>query len=489
MSKRIKPNAEHRIVDGEVITASIDEKIQRGREYSKEKANQSQAETEISSDDVNDLGDDIDPQASISEGLDLSNQPEEKEDSFMTRYKSYILWTLLFIIVILVLFITRPNTDWQVERINDLQSEVSQLRQENNALESRVQEQEESLVERIDTQVNQALSRVENKPIVTQADLSAIQEQTQQQLTQLQEKLAGLTGQAGQQVEQALTQLNQMAQNAQQELKPTENQLNALKELEQKLQSQLNGLGDKLTELFDFKTEQQVLTKQPPVLKLDMPLDSLQIQQWIVEINTQWILNGRVAETQQQLLALEQAASLSDFIYTTQLARLIGQDLGYLKQLEDEDLRNPLPDTQSIKNVINQLTVKNMASPALQSGINRTDESNRTSALDGLLEKFSQLITVKKRPEDGSSSEVDSLLINDVLLQRLSLLVDRLDWGLQTHSADTVKQAVADIKQFIQRHYAKEFSEFTLLLAPFESVQFPRKNSLAIMKLDEAVRE
>ena len=384
MSKRIKPNAEHRIVDGEVITASIDEKIQRGREYSKEKANQSQAEIEISRDDVNDLGDDIDPQASISEGLDLSNQPEEKEDGFMIRYKSYILWTLLFIIVILVLFITRPNTDWQVERINDLQSEVSQLRQENNALESRVQEQEESLVERIDTQVNQALSRAENKPIVTQSDLSAIQEQTQQQLTQLQEKLAGLTGQTGQQVEQALTQLNQMAQNAQQDLKPTEKQLNALKELEQKLQSQLNGLGDKLTELFDFKAEQQVLTKQPPVLKLDMPLDSLQIQQWIVEINTQWILNGRSAETQQQLLALEQAASLSDFVYTTQLARLIGQDLGYLKQLEDEGLRNPLPDTRSLKKVINLLTVKNMARSSVQSGVNSPDAIGCVSALYGL---------------------------------------------------------------------------------------------------------
>ncbi|MEA1988778.1 MAG: hypothetical protein U9N57_06185 [Pseudomonadota bacterium] len=489
MSKRIKPNAEHRIVDGEIITDSIDEKIQRGREYSKEKANKSHSENEISNDDVNDLGDDIDPQASISEGLDLSSQPEEKDESIMVRYKSYILWILLFIIVILALFITRPNTDWQVERINDLQSEVSQLRQENNALESRVLEQEETLIERIDTQVNQALSKAENKPIVTQADLSAIQEQTQQQLTQLQEKLAGLSGQAGQQVEQALTQLNQMAQNAQQDLQPTEQQLNALKELEQKLQSQLNGLGDKLSELFEFKAEQQVLTKQPPVLKLDMPLDSLQIQQWIVEINTQWLLNGRVAETQQQLLALEQAASLSDFVYTTQLARLIGQDLGYLKQIEDDNLKNPLPDTQAIKEAVNQLTVNNMAKPILQSGKEPTDSNGGTSALDGLLEKFSQMITVKKRPEEGASSEVDSLLISDVLLQRLSLLVDRLDWGLQTHSETTVKQAVADIKQFIQRHYAKEFSEFNLLLEPFESVEFPGKNSLAIMKLDEAVRE
>lgn len=489
MSKRIKPNAEHRIVDGEIITDSIDEKIQRGREYSKEKASKSQAEIEVSNDDVNDLGDDIDPQTSISEGLDLSHEPEEKEEGFMIRYKSYILWILLFIIVILALFITRPNTDWQVERINDLQSEVSQLRQENNALELRVQEQEETLVDRVDTQVNQALSKAENKPLVTQADLSAIQEKTEQQITQLQEKLASLSGQAGQQVEQALTQLNQMAQNAQQDLQPTEQQLNALKELEQKLQSQLNGLGDKLGELFEFKAEQQVLTKQPPVLKLDMPLDSLQIQQWIVEINTQWLLNGRVAETEQQLLALEQAASLSDFVYTTQLARLIGQDLGYLKQLEDDSLKNPMPSTQTIKETVNKLTVNNMAKPALQPTNNALEANDGASALDGLLDKFSQMITVKKRPEEGASSEVDSLLISDVLLQRLSLLVDRLDWGLQIHSETTVKQAVTDIKQFIQRHYAKEFSEFNLLLEPFESLEFPSKNSLAIMKLDEAVDE
>lgn len=489
MSKRIKPNAEHRIVDGEIITDSIDEKIQRGREYSKEKANKSHSDSPSSSADVNDLGDDVDPKASISDGLDLPGQPNEKEAGFIAKYKSYIVWTLLFIIVILALFITRPNMDWQIERINDLQSELSQLRQENNALEFRLQKQEETLVERIQGEVNQTLSKDENKPIVTQADLATLKAHTQKQLTELQEKLAGLNVQAGQQVEQALTQINDMVQNAQHNFQPTEQQLKALNELEQKLQSQVNELTDQLTVLFEFKTEQQGLTKQPPVLKLDMPLDSLQIQQWIVEINTQWLLNGRVNETEQKLLALEQAASLSNFVYTTQLARLIGKDLGYLKQVQDESLKNPLPDTQAIKEVIKKLTEKNMAAPVVHSVNNKIDVAEESNSLNGLLSKISQMITVKKRSEEGMSSEVDSLLMSDVLLQRLRLLVDRLDWGLQTHSEQTVKQAVADIKQFIQRYYSKEFSEFNLLLEPFDSIQFPRKNSLAVTRLDEAVRE
>lgn len=492
MSKRIKPNAEHRIVDGEIIPdslASIDEKIERGKSYSEQKAEQSLDDIERSSEDINDLGEDIDPRASISEGIDFKAENKAQFPGFMSRYKSYLFFLVFSLAMITALYFTRPNLDWEIQRINDLQNQMAELRQENSALEARIQEQQKTLIEQVESQLQKVLDKPENQSIITQADLSQIQEQVNQQLQQLQAKIASLGGQSSEQVKESLAQLEQMAKQAQQELQPSAEQLKALKEVEQNLQAQINGFTEKLGELFQFKKEQQVLTKQPPVLKLDMPLDSLQIQQWIVEINTQWILNGRVEETRQQLLALEQAVSLSDFSHTTQLARLIGQDLGYLNQVKGESLRNPVPTTDKLKQAVNKLSADNLFSSTTNSSSQPPSGSDNNNGLDNLLYKFSQMITVKKRPEEGDLAEVDDLLMNDVLLQRLGLLIDRLDWGMQTQSLQTVKQASDDIKAFVKRHYAKSFSEFNLLLSPFENMKFANKEALSIMKLDQAISE
>ncbi|BCN92332.1 hypothetical protein THMIRHAM_01170 [Thiomicrorhabdus immobilis] len=492
MSKRIKPNAEHRIVDGEIIPdslASIDEKIERGKAYSEQKAEQSLGDVNLSSEDINDLGEDVDPRASISEGIDLKAENKPHSPGFIRKYKSYLFSLVLLLAIVATLYITRPNLDWEIQRINDLQSQIAELRQENSALEVRMQEQQKALIARVDSQLQKALDNPENQVLITQADLSQIKEQTNQQLEKIQEKLASLGGQGEVQVEQALAQLEQLAKKAQQELQPSDEQLKALKEVEQTLQAQIDGFSEKLGELFQFKKEQQVLTKQPPVLKLDMPLDSLQIQQWIVEINTQWILNGRVEETQQQLLALEQAASLSDFAHTTQLARLIGQDLGYLNQVQGDALSYPLPTTDKLKKAVNNLSADNLFTSADTTKPQDAESSDSGHGFDNLLNKFSQMITVKKRPEEGALAEVDGLLMNDVLLQRLGLLIDRLDWGMQTHSSQMVNKASDDIKAFIKRHYAKSFSEFNLLLTPFENVQFTDKQTLSIVTLDQAVSE
>lgn len=511
MSKRIKPNVEHRIVDGEIISGSIDEKILRGQTFSEEKAEQNKSEDILEQDVAIEMPDnnkdekindknmddesasfqhDDEPLVSISDGVDVSNTQENavKKPGFFSRYRGYVLWMLLFIVVIVVLFITRPNTDWEVQKINDMQTEIAQLKQDNMSLSDRLQEQQSNVEQMINDQVSKAISDLKTnsdaQPSIAQTDLNAFEQKVQQQIELLQKELSALSGTASSQASEALSKLNKMADDAQNNLQPSEEQIQALKQFEEKLQNQMEGVGKQLKELFDFKTEQQVLTKTPTVLKLDMPLDSLQIQQWIVEVNTQWMLNNRPDETEQQLLALEQAVSLSDFKYTTQLARLIGQDLGYLKQLQDNQLRNPLPSTDDLKQAIMKLTGDNIKSEAPAA-----DDKNSATGLDALLERFSAMITVKKRADETSITNVDSMLSNDVLKQRLALLVDRLDWGLQTQSASMVQQAAADIKKFIKQHYANEFSEFHLLLEPFVNIQFPSKQNLSIMKLDEVVEK
>jgi len=493
MSKRIKPNVEHRIVDGEVISGSIDEKILRGQSFSQEKAQEHSPEESVNLEMPADMNKETtnfiseEPIASVSNGDDVLNTKDKsiKKPSFFSKFRSVLLWLLMFIIVIVVLFITRPNNDWQIQKINDLQSEINQLKEDNLDLNNHMEKQQANIQKMITEQVNAATQNlaVDNN-VSSTADSSLFEQKIQQQIDVLHKEMSSLTGAAAKQANKALAEINQLADNAQKSLPSTAEQEKALKELDAKLQTQMANVGDKLKELFNFKTEQQVLSKKPNVLKLDMPLDSLQIQQWIVEVNTQWILNGRADETQQQLLALEQAVSLSDFKYTTQLARLIGQDLGYLKQVKEDQLRNPLPQTTELKEVIAKLTankIKNGTSAL------RTDEQDSSTSMNTLLSKFSEMFTVKKRTEEGAVTQVDGLLENDVLQQRLSLLVDRLDWGMQTQSMQTVKQATTDIKAFIKRHYSQEATEFNLLLEPFLRIQFPRKQNLSIINLDETI--
>lgn len=460
MSERIKPNAEHRIVDGDVVKESIDDKIQRGKEYSKAKAEEKAQSGEVLDEN----------QASISDNL-------PPEPSFMKKYHSYLLWITMFAVVIATLVVTRPDTDWQVQRINDMQKQLSELSEQNSVLEAKIADQQTSIESTVNT-----LLDPENKPAVSQADLNAIKINTDKELAKLQENLANLSEQASEQMNKALSQLNEAAKGAQNSLKPSEEQLTELSELEKKLQSQLQSMTAKLSELFLFKNEQQALATQSPVLKLDMPLDSLQIQQWIVEINTQWILNGRTDETRQQLLALEQAVSLSDFTYTSQLARLIGQDLGYLSQFKQRFENSPLPNTEALKKAATELI-------ASKQSVAKTDvPKEEQKGFDGLLAKFSQMITLKKRSEEGQT-EVDALLANDVLIQRLALLIDRLDWGLKTQSVETVNKAVEDISGFIDRHYKSQNEAFAELLTTFKNLEFASKQPLSIMQLDRLVSE
>jgi len=494
MSKRIKPNVEHRIVDGEIIAGSIDEKILRGQTFSQEKAQEHTPENSVTLTMPADMSNEaIEVESdqsgtSTSNGDDMKNTEEKvvKKPSFFSRFRNALLWILLFIIVIVMLFITRPNTDWQVQKINDLQSQMSQLKEDNNDLNTRLREQQAHLEQLITDQVQKATQNlaVNNSTETASAnsDISEFEQKIQTQIDVLHKELSSLSGSAAQQADEALTEINKLADKAQKNLQPSNGEQQQALNV---LQSQMQSIGDKLKELFAFKAEQQILTKNPPVLKLDMPLDSLQIQQWIVELNTQWMLNGRPDQTQQQLLAFEQAVSLSDFKYTTQLARLIGQDLGYLKQIKEDRLRNPLPQTASLKKAINNLTAEQVIRD------NHATETNQGSvtSVDALLSRFSDMFTVKKRTENGAMSQVNGLLQNDVLKQRLELLVDRLDWGMQTHSIGTVKQAIADIKTFIKRHYAHDVNEFNLLLEPFMNVEFPTKQNLSIVKLDEAIEQ
>ena len=103
------------------------------------------------------------------------------------------------------------------------------------------------------------------------------------------------------------------------------------------------------------------------------------------------------------------------------------------------------------------------------------------------MQSFSQLMTIKKRDEESDMLEVNKLLLNDVMKQRLALLVDRLHWGVSSESKELIDQAIVDIKVFVKQHYSQDSAEFSGLLQPFTDLTFIQHESLSVMRLDESL--
>jgi hypothetical protein len=459
-------NDESVVLEGEVLTESgeqsIEEKIAKGRAYSKSKATDAKS------------------------GADQSI----KKPSWLTLYRGYVLWLLLFIVVILVLLVTRPNTAWQIQHINTLQSDVSQLYQDNQDLESRLTVQEAKELDSqqaIETAIKQALTSSENKPLVTQSDLDELKQSMQQQLITLQASLAPLKETASLQLDKAQEGAEQLLESAIDVPKSSIISEASIKPLAEKLQTQIDDLGSKLSDLFDFNSRQKALTTQ-------QALSAFQIQQWIVEINTQWLMQGRVEQTAQQLLALEQAVELSDFPEVTKLARLIGQDLTRLELLQKSAPTDTLVNTQALKVAVSQLldngnktskanneSTSEVPATASNEKIHLGEEISSQSALDQLMARFGELVSLKKRETSGEQTQVESMIMHDVLVQRALLLVDRIDWALETESTNALSIATADLQKFIESHFGSQSLEFSDLLEPFKTVTFELRQPLAIM--------
>ncbi len=446
------------------------------------------------------------------EGKLTENKKElnKKSPSFLSRFKWFFMWLIVFAAIAAAVFFTRKDLDWQVQHINDLQTEVAQLNQAQQALESRIdsklKETEQRLLAKVEanletkmgqsvqSHVSQSLASPEHQAIVTQADIDKIQQATQQQLTQLQEKLSALGDQAIQQTQKVLLGASDLAETTKQALEPTVETEKALAEIEQKLQTQLSQVSNKLLELFEFKSEQQALGNQTVESQPAEKSSLEQFKYWVIEMNTQWLLRGNVAETRAQLTALQQAIAVSEIPKTTYLASLIGQDLAYLERYQTQQAQETL-NTHALKQAIQRLSAahsepKNRTSvdsaTQQQGGGNISNTSETTSnltldsAVDRLKQTFSGLVSIKKRDSEAEITQVESLILQDVLVQRALLLVDRIDWAIVSQSDGLLKQSVQDLQSYIDRTFSADSDKFKALLSPFLAHQFDVRQPLAI---------
>ena len=427
---------------------------------------------------------------SESRPFDTFHQESASTKSFKTPEKNSFLNALLpkkfsdylqlilgfsVLLLILVLWLKQKDQDWQIEQINQLQSQVAQLSDAQETLQNKQSDLQQSL----EVQQQAALA-LENKPLVSQADL----ENLKLQLKTLESQVSDFSLSAQSQAKTVLDEAQKTLQDwlANQTLaKPND------ASLPEAVQQRLQSMGQQLTDLFAFK-DQQLQQKAPEKTE---PLSEMQLQKWIIEINTQWLLAGNIMQTQQRLQALEQAAGLSDFSQKMHLMRLIGEDLARLENLSASTATSVWgPEaSMALKGWLSQQSQQEQAAipqnatvkaPLSEELVNQTQET--LSPWQRLQQAFASVFTVKKRESDQDLTRVEQTLMQDVLLQRAYLWVEQLDWAMQSGSEIKKQQALMQLKTYVSQYWPKSNSaELDNLLQPYEVMQLSVLQPLSVV--------
>ena len=193
--------------------------------------------------------------------------------------------------------------------------------------------------------------------------------------------------------------------------------------------------------------------------------------------------------TRTQLLALEQAVALSDLPNISEVARTIGEDLSEIKIYAEQTQATQTQLKNSLKALAAQVKAVPMPNPkrAQQPVTEQTSASEETgstsSSLDTLLGKFNGLVSVKKRESEMESSSLEGLLLHDVLMQRLALLVDRVNWAANIESKTELQKALTQVTAFVDQHLSTQSQAFSKVIAPLKSVDFNERKPLAVSRL------
>lgn len=477
MTEPVTPKAERRVIDGEVVDNSATETVEKENEPSmKRRADQS---ARASTEEARGSAFSRNRQAASEEASNSSGRLSLFFDGSGKRvlFKT-VLWGGSLAVIVLTLIYTRPDQDWQIEHINRLQSQVAQLHETNQLLVAKIEQQQKM----VDEKVAELLARPENQPVVSQADLEVLQHTIDQKLEAMKVQREALQQQLQTLSEQAQTQWQKLSDEAGKRLQPSEEDVLALQQFEQKVQTQLSEMGDALSKLFEFRDQElQQQPADPAASQITPKLTSIQLQKWMLEINAQWLLQRNPLQTQQQLLALEQALPMSELEHQTEVARKIGQDLQTLDGYAQYRQQARAQHQQWVAEL------KQLAASLPKKEITQSEQSQEAglapaSAVDQFLHRLSGLVSLKKREEAESLGEVESLLQHDVLLQRLNLLIERVQWALMIESKTDLIDACDALQAFVTQSFPVQADEFGTILKQVRSARLLQPQPLAIIQ-------
>lgn len=397
--------------------------------------------------------------------------------------KLILLVTILLVSLIAYLGVKSTEQDWQVERINQLQTELVKLKAASKTLKS-----EQNTLQ---AELKSLANNPDNQPVISQADVNAVKEDLAALKNTVQTELDDYAEQL-----QALAQsTSEKAQTMTETLEPSAETQQKMAKVEQNLKAKLEQMGQQVSELFSFKEAQQERNEWQKQKDTDLkasslsatPLSEMRLKQWIVEINTQWMLMGNVSLTQRQLEALEKAVSMSDYVQKTQLAKRIGQDLSRLETYAPSEKASHSTLITHLREVIKTLPEEKSSenvSHETSAPSSQLSSDASTSGWSRFLDKAEKVFNVRKRESDTDLSDVESMMMHDVLVQRGLLLVDRIQWALESRSNALLKSSQEALNQFMVKHFPEQAEQIAKMLAPMAQVQFKARNPLKIAEVE-----
>lgn len=482
MSEPVTPKAKRRVIDGEVV----DDKAEKSA--SSEDAQQDVNKAAAGNNNANARRRAHNQKKAEKRASADVNKPTKKP-SFLVApwFKQTALWGGALVVVAGTLLYTRPNMDWQIEHINRLQAQVAQLHQTNSQLVDKVEAQQSGL----DARIAKVLSQSEHLSSGNQTDLEAVKTEVsadaQQQMASLYQQVQTDLTAFNRQIDEKMAEIAERSASAD---TPNGADLTAFNEFQQSVEVQLKQIDEDLEALSAFKMEQEQQSAKPiEPAKLVERLSAKQIQQWMIEINNQWLLRGDAQQSEAQLIALEQAVAISDLPNISEVARTIGQNLSDVKAYSaqgistQERLTNGLESLIVQMNAIPQPDLKRSKTADNRVASGEEQEAAGPSKVNTLLDKFSGLVNVKKRETETELSSLEGLLLHDVLLQRLELLIDRVNWAANIESQTELNSALAKVGEFVHLHFKARSQHFAEPLALLESIEFSQRKPLTVLSL------
>ncbi len=311
-------------------------------------------------------------------------------------------------------------------RLAILEKQVHQQQPSLEEFKKRLKAFEDQL-EALNTEVDELNEKVlnpANEPVITKGEV----EQLKKQLDAMQQRMATLA----ERWQKTFKELMPPPGKAGEPLKP--------------LQQQLQQLGERLGKIFEQGA--QAGAGSAGKVTGGNGLDPLTLQQWLLRVNTEWLLNGDVKQTRERLHAIEQAVQLSSLPNEGKIAvlRAIGRDMAYLDSYEKQskaDARALEPLRKWIKSL----------QPPKSAPVDRHGQA----AGQSLAERLKGLVEIRRRSEGPSTPE--QLMTFDLFKQRALLLVDEMAWAYMTHHEDLFVTTQGRLWELFQHQYPAKLAE------------------------------
>ncbi|BBN58516.1 hypothetical protein [Hydrogenovibrio marinus] len=418
------------------------------------------------------------PHFKASDDSKSADEPFKTKPSFfahissgVTRFFQKLGWVFLISVVGLLGYLSWANNqnDWQIEHINTLQAQVSQLKSDLSALK----QQQVELSQSVDAK--KGLTQEQQTQIESIALLESKLDTLQQQVNEAQSKSLSTHTPA------ETVPKNNAADTAATENVGVKAELTQLSLDVQEMKRQLARLNNGQARLVSENTQlKNQLAGTPSTLSAN------QLQHWAMQINTDWMLTGDQYKTLNALGVLQKAVEQSDLTEKSSLLTQIA--------LDQQALQNQLnvPSTEAASQAIAKLRawIKQWK-PAEKTSLAATTSSNadgvshETDAPQTVWQKLQQkllsLFSVRKRDSDEALTQVEKIAQQEVIKQRFELLLDRLEWAMVSHSQYQLQSSRDAMVHFVESQLSEGKSAFDSLFQPVASLQFHARQPLKVV--------